>query len=196
MFRGCIKLNYSAVLKAHQLYLLQPAYTGVIRETQQESSSQDVSDRWCQFWQSRWFGVHTSREQTGCHLVQGVEAESHWCTWELLWSWRVNICTVDSVATYISALWTVLQHSSYGCTCTYPMSSSSLCYHSSGSESQRSKFCTRTVGQSVWHPYWTDGYWDRFLLQKFCVILLVSFHQCSVHIAYQMLVQYITIPMY
>ena len=110
MFRGCIKLNYSAVLKAHQLYLFQPAYTGVIRETRQESSSQNVSDRWCQFWQSRWFGVHTNRAQTGCHLVQGVEAESHWCTWELLWSWRVNICTVDSVATYVSALLTMLQH--------------------------------------------------------------------------------------
>jgi len=115
MFRGCIKLNYSAVLKAHQLYLFQPAYTGVIRETRQESSSQNVSDRWCQFWQSRWFGVHTNRAQTGCHLVQGVEAESHWCTWELLWSWRVNICTVDSVATYVSALLTVLQHTYLHC---------------------------------------------------------------------------------
>lgn len=191
MFRGCIKLNYSAVLKAHQLYLLQHAYTGVIRETQQESSNQNVSDRWCQFWQSRWFGVHTNRAQTGCHLVQGVEAESHWCTWELLRSWRVNICTVDSVATYVSALCTVLQHSSYGCAHTYP-----ICYHSSGSELQRSKFWTRTAGQSMWHPYWTDMYWDRFLLQNFYVVLLVLFHQCSIHIAYQMLVQYITVAIY
>jgi hypothetical protein len=124
--------------------------------------------------------------------VQGVEAERHWCTRELLWSWRVNICTVDSVATYVSALWTVLQHSSYGCARTYPMSSSSLCYRSSGSELQRPKFCTRTAGQSVWHPYWMGRYWNRFLLQNFCVILLVSFHQCSIHITYQMLVQYST----
>jgi len=150
MFRGCIKLNYSAVLKVHQLYLLQPAYTRVIRETEQESSSQNVSDRWCQFWQSRWFGVHTNRAQTGCHMVQGVEAESHWCTWELLRSWRVNIC---SVATYVSALWTVLQHSSYGCACTYPMAPSSLCYRSSGSELQKCKLYIRTAGQSMWHPY-------------------------------------------
>lgn len=152
IFRGCIKLNDSAVLKAHQLYLLQPAYTGVIRETRQESSTQNVSDRWCQFWQSRWSGVHTIRAQTGCHLVQGVETESHWSTWELLWSWRVNTCIVDNVATYVSALWRVLQHSSYGWVNTYPMSSS-LCYHSSGSELQRPKFCTRTAGQSMWHPY-------------------------------------------
>jgi len=173
MFRGCIKPNYSAVLKAHQLYLLQPAYTGVIRETQQESSSQNVSDKWCQLWQSRWSRVHTNRARTGCHLVQGVEAEIHWSTWELLWSWRVNICIVDSVATYASALWTVLQHSSYGWASTYPVSSSSLCYHRSGSELQRPKFCTRTAGQWIWHPYWTDRYWDRFLLRNFCFILLV-----------------------
>jgi hypothetical protein len=38
-----------------------------------------------------------------------------------------------------------LQPSSYGCACTYPMSFSSLCYHSSSSELQKPKFYIRTV---------------------------------------------------
>lgn len=67
----------SELTEADQLFLLQCCYIGVIREAEQESSGHNVSDRRSQFCQSTGLRVHTNGTATGCHLVQGVEAERY-----------------------------------------------------------------------------------------------------------------------